>query len=99
MRGDDCIALVAMEGDRRRTGIRRVLLDAEDAGALGMEQSFVDEFLRRAATGEVGVQRQPGVRPLRTGFELSLEEVPDSLVSRLDERSREAAVVANQLLT
>lgn len=93
------VGLMAVEPDRPTSGIVRVLLHPEDPVTLRVENALVGQLGDGSAGGEVGIQRQPGVRPLRSLGQLLLDERPDSRIARLDERRGEGPVVAYELLS
>lgn len=66
---------MAVQGDRPAACVRLVTLGSEDLGALRVQvqQAFADEIVDRTARGEGGVQPEPGLRPLFTLGEFSLD--------------------------
>ena len=66
-------------------GVTDIGLAAEDAAALGVEQSLLDQIRAGATGGEGGVEAQPGVGPLHAVGELLVDEGADPPVAGLHE--------------
>jgi len=75
VRGQDGVPLVAVEADRPPVAARGgvFLAGLEDACALRVQESLAHHVGDRAAVGEERVERQPRVRPLGLGVQVSVE--------------------------